>query len=199
MTSEKMILDRLRPQYASLFQAMGMSQVEATQAFESLITKAKQESKRKQTSDWDASRLFAVAETSEGIRSELDWKRQEGVREVDLQWWWNLPDLERQMLLQSDEISRVGYYEALRTSGKSKEESFLELRLAHPWFIEFVGWFEGVHDVHMPLPVELKARVLEFQERQNASEVSRIAWRERRMEAGSANAAIRDQIRHGSL
>ena len=62
----------------------------------------------------------------------------------------------RQMFVQSDAAARIGYYEALRKSGKNKEESFHEVQLAHPCFTEFLRWFDGPNDANKPLPVELR-------------------------------------------
>lgn len=205
VTSEASIRNKLQPQYVSFFEAtLGMPPAEAQEAFESMIQRAKEESTRKQIGDWDANKLFEMAEANQGrVRAEFEWKHQEGVREEDFQWWWNMPDLERQMLIQADESNLLAYYTGLRKSGKSAEEALYEVRLSQPDFVEFFAWInrDGPPrpNDHMPLPVELKARVLNFQERQNSSEPTRTEWRKRRVEAGSANAAIRNEIKNGRL
>ena len=199
METEGEIRQRLEPEYLRIFEAMGMSSHEARETFDAHFEKAKAASKDKQLANVDAEALAKLAETSPGMRKQFDWKIEEGVTEKDFQWWWNMPDLERQLLLQEDFMQQAGYYEALRQKGVEQAEAMQHVKVAHPDHAEFLSPTQDRTDVHGPLPVELKMRVVQFIERQAANDPTGTAWAEIRSKAGSCNAAIRKEILAGNL
>ncbi|MFH1920016.1 MAG: hypothetical protein ABIP48_09045 [Planctomycetota bacterium] len=199
MSTETEIRRRVEPQYLLMFEAAGMSPDEAKEMFDGLFQQAKEASRQKQLAGMDATRLLNLAQTEPGIQRQLEWKSHEGVREEDFQWWWNMPDLERQLLLQVDENSRMGYWIALRRKAVPKGEALQRVRSTTPTFVEFLGNNENPTDVDCPLPVELKARVVQFIERQAVIDPRLELWRKKVSRAGSCNAAIRKEIRDCSL
>jgi hypothetical protein len=197
-SAETAIINRLRAQTIGLYMTLGMTEAEAEGIFHGLVARAKEASQKKGLADINAASFFSLAETNARIRAELQWKANEGVREEDLQWWWNMHDFERQMILASDEAMILGYYEALRKQGTNKEEAMRELRITHATFAEFSPP-EEAQGRHSGLPVELKARVTAYQDKQNAYNETAAKWQESRRDAGSANAAIRSLIERGEI
>lgn len=64
-----------------------------------LVASAKQESERDGTNNAPpdlAERLLNLATADN--RATLQRKREDGVRDDDFRWWWNMPDLERRPL-----------------------------------------------------------------------------------------------------
>lgn len=199
MATDAEIVRKLELEYVPMFEAMGMSPDEAREAFGALVENAKEASRSKHLGDVDATRLTNLAQTDPNIRMQIDWRTKEGVREEDFQWWWNMPDLERQILLQVDDTHRIGYYEALRRSGVPKDEALQRVRSTSALYVEFLGENEDPNDVHGPLPVELRARVIQFIEGEAALDPSGALWREKVSRAGSFNAAIRREIRESNV
>jgi hypothetical protein len=191
---------RLEPAYMGIFCAMGIPKSEAKVMFDGLFERASQISKQKNLADVDAEKLLAVARERPVIAAELEWKRDEGVREEDFRWWWNTPDVERQVMLQSHEHFRLTQFVTLRESGVSVEEAAHRVRVCHPIFVEFSFWDNtSPRDQHSSLPVELTERVLKHSENHRAIDPSGEAWRRVCTQAGSANAAIREEIRTAKL
>jgi len=199
MSTEAEIRRRLEPEYVAMFQAEGMSLREARETFNGLFEKAKVASREKGLANMDATRLQNLAETDPGIRKQLDWRAREGVREEDFQWWWNMPDLERQVLLLVDDMGTMAMYGAMRESGLGPEEATQRTKFARVRLAEFLAPDADPADVYCPLPVELKARVVQFFDRQAAKHPEGAQWREMCRRAGSANAAIRKEISEGRL
>ena len=118
MLIEAKIIRHLEEVYVPMFQKLFReSYEEAKASFDGLIEKAKTVSQQKKFSDINANSLLNLAKTNPKIGAELDWKTQEGVREEDFRWWWDMPDLERQLLILIDFIHGGGYYGALRDQG----------------------------------------------------------------------------------
>ena len=110
-----------------------------------------------------------------------------------------MPDLERQMLIQADHMQTIAYYEALRRSGVGQDEALQSVKRTQVRFAEFLDNNDDPADIHVFLPIELKARVIQFIERQAATDPSGSLWSKKVADAGSANAAIRNEIREGNL
>lgn len=200
MATEAEIRQKLEPEYVTMFQSvMGMSLGEAREAFEHLIAEAKKNSIEKKLGDVDAHKLYSMAQTNDNVRWQLDWKAQQGVREEDFAWWWNMPDLERQVLLVSDTNNRNARYIALRESGVSAEDAAADITTTIPILHEFLAKSQDHTSIHCPLPVELKARVVQFTEREMSEDPSGEQLGEKVLQAGSFNAVIRNGIREGSI
>lgn len=194
MSTEAEIRQRLEPEYVAIFCAHGMSPREAGEIFEDLFTRARELSRANILANIDATGLFSLAETDPSIRGQLEWKVREGVRGEDFQWWWNMPDLERQALRLVYDLQTKSLYSAARESGLGKEEAFEQVRLSRVTFAVSDTELRHPVDAHSQLPVELKARVVQFFDRQTAVDPEDTQWRRMCREAGSANAAIRQKI-----
>ena len=193
-------LHALQQEYLPVFWAMGMSASEAWDSFKALLDRAEAMSAEKGIANLDARGLVALAERKPGVQAELEWRISEGVTEEDFRWWWDMPDVERQIIMAVDEMQIIGYYEAVRKSGVNKEEAAESVKRAHVRFTEFTQLNDfDPRPEHRCLPVELKQRVIKYIERQMKADPSGQLLRKRVHAAGSANANIREEIRLGNL
>jgi hypothetical protein len=99
-----------------------------------------------------------------------------------------MPPLERVLLMKSDEMNRIAPYIACRRSGLDEQQATQHVRKTHPFFGDPR---EGDGD-DRPLPIELKRRIVEYQERCGD-------LMERLKEVTSFNAFVRGEIRAGVL
>ena len=127
----------------------------------------------------------------------LKVKREDGVTDEDLAWWWGLHDLDRRMMLLDDDASRVAFCLAKRNDGLEEEEAIAELRTVMPIYGDPTDT-EHTTDDDRPLPVELKDRVNSWVERE-ASMRGRWKFRVFVDRFSSMNALIRSRIRKGYL
>jgi hypothetical protein len=130
---EKLIEDR----YVFIFQEIaGMSPLQAKSAFHDIIQEAKKESLKEDSSDIPENVGDFILEkesSDEKIRFILAKKRNEGVRDQDIRWWFNMHDLERIILLKVDDVSiRSLFAKLIEQDGLSEDEAEKEMRKRYP-------------------------------------------------------------------
>lgn len=121
--------------------------------------------------------------------------RREGVRDDDLRWWWNRPDLERRMITKLDNLARATVFIEERQSGSDAARAAEVVRRFLPIYGDptMQGALPGDD---APLPSELRSRVTAWLERQQASPER---FRQRLLNSTSLNAVIRAEIRGRTL
>lgn len=130
------------------------------------------------------------------IRSMLASRRQEGVRDEDVVWWWNMNDLERRMMLKVDEQRRTTQYLRYRQAGLSKDEAGERVRTYYPTYGDPADLPEaGPEDNH--LPPELKRRIDRYI--QKRLEIDGDGLKEDMEAATTFNALVRKEIKNGRL
>jgi len=111
---EKHIEDR----YVFIFQEIvGMSPSQAKSAFHNIVQDAKKESLKESSPDLPENVGDFILEkesSDEKIRSIVAKKRDEGIRDQDIRWWFNMRDLERRILLKIDDVSIHSLFDKLR-------------------------------------------------------------------------------------
>jgi hypothetical protein len=88
----------------------GFSPSEARETIRTFIQQAKEEAQREGTADLPQNfgdELLAIESTDEKVKAMFSNVRKEGVTDEDIRWWWNMPDLERRLMLKDDENSRI--------------------------------------------------------------------------------------------
>ena len=120
--------------YSQMFTAMGMP--DARKIAKSLLDQAIGKSKKEGT--YNVPSNFGdiilkkqtigdpvVEKMAEIIQKTLPRKRNEGVRDEDIRWWWNLNDVERNIMLAVDEMNRMALFinEIENSSESSKEKT----------------------------------------------------------------------------
>jgi hypothetical protein len=140
--------------------------------------------------------LLERAATDEKIKTGLEWKRREGMRDEDFRWWWNMQEYERRMLARIAERDRVATYLALRAQGKMADEAGAGVWKAHTFFGGAEGEGAGPRGPSA-LPWELMDRIRTYIEQCTRSQPDQY-----RAEVNSApdfNTFVRAQITLGRL
>ena len=189
--------EELEELYFSLFRStIAMNDGEIRSLVRTMIRRAKEQARRERTNCLPVDhgeRLLIRELVEDEVRAEMALRRADGVTDSDIRWWWNMPDLERRLLLATDDISRIAAIKAFMDQGHDEDDAVARMRKLHPIYgrsIETTGEDRA-------LPCELKERVniwtkrriMEDQENFNAE-----------MEAATTfNALVRGAIRRGLL
>jgi len=143
------------------------------------------------------------------FRRVLPQKRAEGVRDEDIRWWWNLNDVERYMMLSTDNMHKLALFIEVSTSSKeaNKEQATNEagkaIWEAHPFYtsrdpdIEPENSPFKLRREDYPLPVELKDRVNRYIENRAIDDTKKI--RQELKGFLTFNAFIRKEIGVGNV
>lgn len=134
--------------------------------------------------------------TEEAVKEKFRKKREEGVKDNDIRWWFNLNDIERRMILKVDELNRMVLFMEVIKQGKTEAEADSIVRKAHPIYGD-LNDERLVKGDDRPLPFELKDRInIYIQKRfENDSEQYK-----REIEGASTfNALVRKEIKAGKL
>jgi len=144
-----------------------------------------------------------IEKVAEIFRRILPQKRAEGVRDEDIRWWWNLNDVERQMMLSIDEFHRLALFINEIKSGKTDKEAGRTVWEAHPIYTN------GDPDIKpeqspfelkredFPLPIELKDRVNRYIEKRASDGPEKI--KQDLKGFSTFNAFIRKEIKAGNI
>lgn len=186
---------------------MNIPMIEAKKIATGLIDKAIDESKKEGTyylppnfgdiilGDVKNNEPF-IKKIIENIRKTLPNKKYEGVNDEDIRWWWNLNDVERQIMLDFDEISRFSHFEAKLELNNDEKQAINSVRKFFPIFgnPEDNTYTTGEDT---PLPIELKDRINIYIEkrRMDSSEKFKIDIEQ----SSSFNALIRKEIKAKNL
>lgn len=144
----------------------------------------------------------AIEGFMESMMNEYPKKIEEGVREEDFRWWWNLSDVERNMMIISDDISKYQIY-CMEIENKSnlmeenrKEAAIETVRKLFPIYGTPADTIQASSD-DRPLPIELKNRINNYLQK-----ISRENPEQFKRELGLSstfNALIRKKIKAGVL
>jgi hypothetical protein len=202
METEREIVTRLERVYVPIFQqasgpfGFGMSDSDAKAAFQDLIKKAREASQRDGFKGINSGKMLDLAEQYPKARADLEWKKAEGVREEDFRWWWDMHDLERQVILQMDDALIANHYVAHRKSGMSKEESALWVKKTFPRYVVLMTAIKEALDTDSALPIELKNRVTSWM---LLSTTDLEESYQLKLRVTSMNALVRQEIRRGNI
>lgn len=141
-----------------------------------------------------------VEKAAEIIRRTLPRKRSERVRDADIRWWWNLNDVERNIMLAVDEMNRLSTFTDEYLKYENGEESAKKVWKFHPTYgdptdkTSFPSW---VKEEDLPLPFELKDRINIYIEKRAKSDPERY---KREVETSSTfNSLVRKEIKAGNI
>lgn len=155
--------------------------------------------------------LLEKESTDERVKETLAKKRKEGVRDEDIRFWWNLPDLERSMVVQADSVIRMEPFVISIGKGMDKYEAAAEVRKIHPIYEDHdykylikeqksAFQFRSLTNTtgeDRPLPYELKNRINKYIEKMLRENIEEL---KKDMENFSTfNALVREEIRKGNI
>jgi hypothetical protein len=182
---------RLLNEYSMSFQQMGMSPTDAMATTQLLLKKAKEKVQERGWSNRPPNEGDSILQQTPP-HPLLGVIRQDGVRDEEVRWWWNMPPLERLMIEQCDEFMRMAAFTDLMKRGYNADEAAKRVFRAHALF----GDPRQAVGEDRPLPIELKGRTVQFMEWGRAAPDQYRALLE---QATSFNAIIRALIRAGKL
>ena len=206
---EKAMLDM----YSQMLSMRGLPSSEAKKLTEDMLDQAIEESKKDGTYNLPQNLgdiIFGDAETdnstikkiAESIHQKLPQKREEGVRDEDVRWWWNLNDIERRMMLKQDDAARMTLilHQLENSTEPSKEKAFdvaaIQVRKFHPIYGDPKDTTHTKGE-DRPLPYELKDRINIYIEKR-AKEGSGN-YKAEIEKSTTFNALVRKEIRAGKL
>jgi len=194
---EKLIEDR----YISIFQEIaGMSPSQAKSDFRDIIQEAKKESLKEDSSDIPENVGDFILEkesSDEKIRFILAKKRNEGVRDQDIRWWFNMHDLERRILLKVDDVSiRSLFTKLIEQDGLSEDEAAKGMRKGYPVFGDPDDTSHSTGE-DRPLPYELKNRINVFVQKRLQKDPETL--KKEIEESSTFNALVREEVKKGNI
>lgn len=189
--------------YSQMFIKTGIP--DARKMAKNMLDQAIKESKKEGTYNMPSNSgdmLLEKEKSDEKTRQILRKKRDEGVRDEDIRWWWNMNDIERRMMLKTDEINRMALFinEMKGSTATTKElaakKASNEVRKFHPIYGDPDNAKHTKGD-NKPLPAELKDRINIYIEKRFKSDPEKY---KKDIESSSTfNALIRKEIKAGNL
>lgn len=179
---------------------MGLSLSEAKSIVNEMLNRAKEESQRERTSNLPKNYGDVLLEretTDENIKSMLTKKRNEGVRDEDIKWWWNVDDLERRMMIEFDAVKTSALFKKLtKEYNIDEKEAFKTLRKSYPIFGDPDSTSGYIGD-DRPLPYELMDRINIYIEKMWQADSEK--YKKEVEQSSTLNALIRKEIRKGNI
>lgn len=189
---------QLETQYAQVIALSGMPERAARQMVREMIQKAKQDAKQEGTklppNFGDV--LLATEHTDARTRQLLAEKRREGVKDLDIRRWWNLPDLDRRMCHAMDEHMKMAGVFGGVEQGLSPDEAIDKIMKILPVYGDPRDTSK-LTGANRPLPFELRDRVTTWQETRRL--IDAAGFKRDRDAASSFNALVRMAISKGEL
>lgn len=188
---EKKLLDL----YTQEFQKLGI--LDSSKMAENLLDEAIKEAKKVSLPLNAGDKVLEKERSDKNTHKVLEKKRQEGVRDEDIRWWWNLDSVERMMMLKVDEFHRLALHIKCRQEdGLSVDKAAEQVRKHHPIFGNPEDKTHTQGD-DRPLPEELKDRINVYIEKRFTNDYEKF---KREIERSSTfNALVRKEIRAGNI
>lgn len=200
LQNEQDIEKTLAELYSQMFaDYMGMPESEARTMAQQMLDVAKKKSEEQGSSRLrpDFGNLLLQHEaTDPRIHRMLERARREGATNKDIEWWWNLQDLDRRMAIESDNAFRLALFNAKLETGAAPEEAAAAVRRRFPMYGNPGDTAHGSGD-DTPLPYELKNRINIWRMKQELEDPG--GYQKRQGEASSFNALVRAAIGNGEL
>jgi hypothetical protein len=186
----------LKESYIEDFIEDGFSPGEAKKTVKALLKQSWKIYHKGHIPEMSGDRLIEEEKTDEKVRSALDKKRQEGVTDEDIKWWWNMHDLERNMILLDESFNRNMMYRQLIGSGIDKEEAMRRIKKCFVCYrhTEKLPYFDNTEAI---VPIELKKRIVEYIDRRADNDDEQFMKDIEEM--GTLTELVRREIANGKL
>jgi len=185
--------------YTLIYSQTGLSPSEAKSSAKEMMKKAKANARalgRQNLPPNLGDALLQGNEAVPGLFACLDQARCDGATDDDIRQWWNMTEIERQMVILHDNTNRMGVFVVSMQQGMMPDEAARQVRKTFPMFGNPDDTSNSSGE-DRPLPFELKDRVNRWVERMARKESEAF---KQRMEVGtSVNAVVRAAIRAGEL
>jgi hypothetical protein len=174
-----------------------MTAEEARKDVKDAIEACKEQAKREGTAIWpdNVGDLMLEADKAghQKYRKIVEKARKEGATDEDIREFWNLNDLQRRMVLWSENVFRYSNFLSLKEDGLSADDAMVLVRKMFPMYGDSEDTTHTSGD-DRPLPHELRGRVDDYRQKLGAVFVKRQAE-----EFTTYNAFVRHEIRAGNL
>lgn len=137
--------------------------------------------------------LVAAKEGQRFAANRVNVARSEGATDEDIREFWNLHDLQRRMVLWSEEVFRFATFKDLLAKGLSADEAMMQVRGMFPMYGDPLETQHTTGD-DRPLPHELRGRVDRYREKWGACVIAQGLSAH-----SSYNAFVRAELRSGRL
>jgi hypothetical protein len=196
-TQERTLIDN----YTKFWETQGLSRTPANEKAKELLKEAKKmmdEDLKGRTEPANFGNWLLKQESNdEKILDNLNKKRAEGVKDNDIRWWWNMPPLERYMMLASDNRAKATMAYLYCKEGKSTELACKLVWKHHACYGEPGIPHPTQSGEDAPLPYELKDRINIYLI--NRSKIDPDSFMQDRENSSSFNSLIRKEIKAGRI
>ncbi|MBU2621269.1 MAG: hypothetical protein KKD92_03005 [Proteobacteria bacterium] len=188
----------LEAEYLPSFLATGVPDDMAMDLFQSLYQAAKSASAEQDPLPPRYGDILLRREQIDpNVQLILANRRAEGVRDADIRWWWNLPDLDRHLIQKVDEMFRIAAFTKFtEEDGMTSEDAGKMISKHYPIFGDPSATSTTSGD-DRPLPVELKDRISAYMMRRSQEDLAQLQAGINA--ASSVNAFVRSEIRRERL
>jgi len=138
-------------------------------------------------------KLVALADILPQAPLIVSAARNDGATGEDIREWWNLHDLQRRMVLWSEQVFRYAVFTGMLDEGLSADEAMQQVRRGFPMYGDPTDTTHTQGD-DRPLRHELRGRVDRYREKWGAAVIE-----ERLAGYSSYNAFVRAELRRGNL
>jgi len=187
--------------HVSMFQTkLGLPLLEARSLIHKMLKEAKEESRKEGSSKLPTNFgeiLLQKEAVDKQTQAILLKKREEGVQDDDIRWWWSMNDLERRIMSKVDDFFRLAMYIKYRDEdGLDTEDAATKVRRFYPLYGDPQDTTHTNGD-DRPLPYEIKNRVNCYVERRSQTDPDKC--KKEIEESTTFNAFVRREIRRGNI
>lgn len=175
----------------------GVSLDEARKMVRDVIAACKQKGKDEGTADLRENfGDFLILEARKGVPAAIqivEKAQNEGARDEDISEWWNLHDLERRMVIWSEEVFRYANFTSFSDQDLDADEAMRRVRRMFPMYGDPNDRKHPAGE-DRPLPHELRGRIDAYREKNSAAAILKCS-----ANYSTFNAFVRAEIRKGRL
>lgn len=136
--------------------------------------------------------ISAAKEGHKGCMEIVNRAKNDGTTEEDIKEWWNMPHLQRQMVIWSENMFRYSvFWSTIKNDGLSADDAMEHIRKMFPMYGDPEGTKNASGD-DKPLPGEIRGRVDRYRQSKGSAYITKKV-----MGFSTYNAFIRDEIRKG--
>jgi hypothetical protein len=200
MSSPTYLLERrLEKIYTQVYQMMGMSPSEARSTFQQELEWAKNEAARGGdlvVPEGFGNYLIANRHNDPRIGTFLTRIAQEGVRDKDVRWYWNMHNIDRLMMMRTFDWCVGANVLANLRQGMTQQHAEAHSRKVHPLYGN-PDDTSVAHGDDRPIPPELKDRIDIYTEKRAKENGDRYELD--MLGSSSFNALVRRELRTGRI
>jgi hypothetical protein len=198
-SSQHIIEKELEDLYTEFYHGFSGESLEQTRILvKDAIKMCKEQGRKEGTADLDKNFgtfiLAAAEESHPRALNIIKRARDDGAKDEDIEEWWNLSDLERRMVVWSEQVLRYAtFLSAKKDEGLSSDDAMVKVRKLFPMYGDSDDTRHASGD-DRPLRQELRGRVDKYREKYGAEAILKKA-----SEYTTYNAFIRAEIKRGNL